>query len=94
MRLGWSDIRLVELDRRVCESALSVAALALQAFLRAVAGANLFGVIVGTAVVYRKRIMRTAGRMTTPSFGAGTAMLGGAALATVTALASRATMAA
>jgi hypothetical protein len=38
--------------------------------------------LVGTAVVYRKRIMRVAGRMTTPSFGAGTAMLGGAALAT------------
>jgi hypothetical protein len=37
---------------------------------------------VGTAVVYRKRIMRAAGRMTTPSFGAGTAMLGGAAFAT------------
>src|SRR6266404_6573287 len=45
--LGRSDVSLIELDRRARESDVGIAALALQALLRTVAGGNCFWIIFG-----------------------------------------------
>src|SRR5438067_1176216 len=46
MRLARRDIGLVELDRRICESGLDIAALTLQSLLRAERGGNHVSVLV------------------------------------------------
>jgi hypothetical protein len=85
----WAELAVGALLKRVLYAgALAVMLVISGVLLAATAPLGWLGAaalqvaLVGTAVVYRKRIMRAAGRMTTPSFGAGTAMLGAAALAT------------